>query len=62
MTPADFTAARKSLGLTQAQLVPLFGRTLRQVKRWESEGPDPMASILMRLYLATDRAAWPVSP
>ena len=60
MTPAAFTAARKSLGLTQTQLASAFGRKLRQVQTWESTGPDELAARYMAALLAGYRPDdWP---
>ena len=56
MTPAEFRACRKSLGLTQAQLAALFGLTDRQVRRFEAnssvashEAPTAALAIALRL-------------
>jgi DNA-binding transcriptional regulator YiaG len=35
MTPADFSATRHSLGLTQAAIAPLLGVSPRTVQDWE---------------------------
>lgn len=62
MTPADFTAARKTLSLTQTQLGEAFGVTLRQVQNWESKGPSPTAARYMAALIATGwrPADWPI--
>ena len=36
MTPQEFTAARKRLGLTQAKLADRLGVNPRTVRRWEA--------------------------
>lgn len=60
MTPAAFSAARKSLGLTQTQLAAAFGRKLRQVQTWEAVGPDELAASYMAALLAGYRPDdWP---
>ena len=60
MTPAEFTAARKSLGLTQQKLGEGFGRSKRQVVTWEKDGPDPLAVRYMQALLSGYRPSdWP---
>ena len=58
MTPPDFRAIRRRLGLTQAALGEMMGVSGRSVQRWESgkvEIPGP-ASLLMGIWsLAENR-------
>lgn len=59
MTPADFRAARKSLGLTIPRLAALLGKNERTIRRWESgDWPiDKAVEMLMpRLVAEADRS------
>jgi DNA-binding transcriptional regulator YiaG len=64
MTPAEIRAARKQLGLTQAELSAVMGysRGAKTVSDWEvgvSEMPPPTARLL-RAYLDGYRPQdWP---
>lgn len=68
MTPAEIRAARKSLGLTQAQLAALLETDPRQLRAMESapdtathRKPPPRAVRLIRAYLAGwTPEDWPV--
>jgi transcriptional regulator with XRE-family HTH domain len=52
MTPADFTAARKRLGLTQAQFAVELGISTAHVARIEGGGTvTPTLAILVGLLL-----------
>lgn len=61
MTPADLTAARRALGLTQtalAQALRLRGRGLRSVQRWEAPGgevPGPV-QVAVEMLMAKEDA------
>ena len=44
MTPADFRAARETLGLTQAQLADALGMQRRQIIRLEA-GETPITPL-----------------
>lgn len=63
MTPADVTAARESLGLTQAQLAKAMGlRGPAAVSEWERgvRVPDGRSERLLRAYLDGYRPEnWP---
>ena len=63
MTPADLTAARQRLGLTQAGLAPLVGYSRDQIGRMEGgHTPIPVAlSLALRAMLlhGPDHAHWP---
>lgn len=63
MTPADLTAARQTLGLTQAALAPLVGYSRDQIGRMEGgHTPTPVAlslAIRAMLMLGADPAQWP---
>ena len=63
MTPADLTAARQRLGLTQAALAPLVGYSRDQIGRMEGgHTPIPVAlSLAVRAMLlhGPDPAQWP---
>ena len=62
MTPTELREARQSLGLTQAQLAPLLGRTTRNIQQWEAgdRSIDPAAIRLVSLYLRGVRPDdWP---
>lgn len=52
MTPADFTATRRALGLTQAQLGEAIGLTGRMIRYYESgEKPIPKTvELAMQAY------------
>jgi len=54
MTPAQFTEARKSLGLSTAETAAVLGRTVRNIQQWESgaRAIDPSAARLMVAYQA----------
>jgi transcriptional regulator with XRE-family HTH domain len=45
MTPADLTAARKSLGLSQGQLAERLGYKRLAVARWET-GVHPVPQVV----------------
>ena len=54
MTPTDIRAARKSLGLTQAQMVPLLGYASQSaLSNAETGKSDPNGAVvrLLRAYL-----------
>ena len=53
MTPADFAAARKRLGLTQAQLAAVmgYGNKARISEIERGERLPPLAKRLLRAYL-----------
>ena len=55
MTPADFRAARETLGLTQAQLAADLGLQRRQIMRLEAgESPiKPLHEYAVRYLLIT---------
>jgi predicted transcriptional regulator len=57
MTPTDFRAARKTLGLTQSAWASWLGISLSHCKALESGAANvtPTVSILVRLYLAGTR-------
>lgn len=63
MTPAAFAEARKSLGLTQAQLAATMGLSAREIlARWETgaHAIPPTAARLLQAYLDGYRPAdWP---
>ena len=54
MTPDNFRAARKSLGLTQPVMAEWLRKSPRTIKAWEAgEVPvDETAILLMRAYLS----------
>lgn len=57
MTPADFRAARETLGLTQAQLADALGMQRRQIIRLEA-GETPITQLheyAMRWLLSAPR-------
>lgn len=63
MTPTDFRAARKQLGLTQAELAPLLGYAdksrISEIERGAMQ-PGAAVVLLLRAYLAGYRPeAWP---
>jgi len=69
MTPAEFRAARKTLGLTQAQCATALrmtgSRSVQTISEWETgrRAPSAMAAELMRVWLAGYRPAdWPTAP
>ena len=58
MTPDEFKAARKSLGLTQAQLGHVMDTSPQTIRRWEmptdrstARGVNPVAARVMRWML-----------
>ncbi|TQS72981.1 helix-turn-helix domain-containing protein [Rhodobacteraceae bacterium] len=58
MTPAEFKAARKQLGLTQAQLAALIKTDPSTIRRWEMEHErstatpaSPLAVQVMQWFL-----------
>lgn len=67
MTPIEFKAARKSLGLTQAQLAALLGRDPSTIRRYEMAGNqstkttiDPTVQNVMHWFLEGFRPPnWP---
>lgn len=66
MTPTEFKHARKSLGLTLAQLGTILDTDPRTVRRWEAEGGstarsvNPIAAQAMRWFLDGFRPPeWP---
>ena len=54
MTAAAFRSARKSLGLTQAELAARIGRSRREVGRWET-GDQPVPVVVALLLAAWER-------
>ena len=62
MTPADFIAARQSLGLTQQAMADHLGRSRSIVQQWEHgrQPVDPLAARYMTALLAGYRPDdWP---
>ena len=63
MTPADLTAARQRLGLTQAGLAPLVGYSRDQIGRMEGgHTPLPVAlalAVRALCILGADPTQWP---
>lgn len=67
MTPAEFKAARKSLGLTQSQLGRILDTAPQTIRKWEMPAeasthrkPNPVACQVMRWMLAGFRPPeWP---
>lgn len=59
MTPAEFRAARKSLGLSVRQAADFLNVDVRTYRRWEADPesdtgarpPHPTACLLMRMAL-----------
>lgn len=45
MTPEEFHAARKALGLTQRELATLLGRTYQMISRYEN-GHSPIPEVV----------------
>lgn len=64
MTPAEFRAARESLGLTQAQVAPYLGLgSAPRVSRAENANTVPtQTAIIMRYLLNTPRDQWVATP
>ena len=54
MTAASFRSARKSLGLTQAELAARIGWSRREVGRWET-GDQPVPVVVALLLAAWER-------
>lgn len=63
MTPANLTAARQRLGLTQAGLAPIVGYSRDQIGRMEGgHTPIPVAldlAVRAMLMHGSDPARWP---
>ena len=58
MTPEDFKAARRRLGLTQAQLGRILDTAPQTIRKWEAHdgastarAPNPVAARVMRWML-----------
>jgi len=52
LTPAEFTAARRAMGMDQGQLANALGLTVRQINRYEnghSAIPKPVTIALVHL-------------
>lgn len=59
MTPQDFKAGRKRLGLTQAELARILDTAPQTIRKWEmpeenstARGVNPVAAQVMRWMLA----------
>lgn len=69
MTPDEFKAARRQLGLTQAELGRILDTAPQTIRKWEmppenntARGPNPVACQVMRWLLAGFRPPeWPKS-
>lgn len=67
MTPEDFKAARRKLGLTQAELGHILDTNPSTIRRWEmpednatARPPNPVAARVMGWMLAGFRPPqWP---
>ena len=66
MSPEEFKEARRSLGLTLAQLGAILATDPRTVRKWEATGganarsPNPVAAQAVRWMLAGFRPPeWP---
>ena len=64
MTPAQFKLARKTLGLSAAQLGAILDTDPRTIRRWESDDDprpvNPIASRVMEwLAVGYRPAEWP---
>lgn len=67
MTPDEFKAARRKLGLTQAQLGRILDTAPQTIRKWEmpetrstARGPNPVACQVMRWMLDGFRPPeWP---
>ena len=67
MTPEEFKAARKRLGLTQAELGRILDTAPQTIRKWEMDaerstarGPNPVACQALRWMLAGFRPpGWP---
>lgn len=67
MTPDEFKAARRKLGLTQAQLGTILDTAPQTIRKWEmpegnstARGVNPVAAQAMRWFLAGFRPdGWP---
>lgn len=60
MTPADFKAARRELGLSQNALAARMGIADRTIRRWEKGTvPIPGPVIVLMGYFARDDAWLP---
>lgn len=60
MTPDDYRAALKALGLTQVGAGKLMGVSARTAQEYAAKGPSGPAAFVVRLLLAVpedDRAA-----
>lgn len=57
MTPATFTATRRTLGLTQAKLAAHIGVSLSTVVKWEA-GDAPVSPIAVRYMQALMATGW----
>ena len=53
MTPDEFRAARKLLGLTQAGLAAVLGRSKSAVEKWERGEVDMLVARYMTALLVT---------
>lgn len=67
MTPADLTAARKRLGLTQPQLGRALGlsdaNADRTVRRWEQgDVPIPLSVEIALWAFETEGTPWTIAP
>ena len=68
MTPSEFRAARKSLGLKPSQLAKILNVDSSTVRKWElepgrstSRKPDPIACRALEWFLAGYRPSqWPL--
>lgn len=64
LTPSEFKAARRALGLSPAQLGKILNSAERTVRHWEAENgtrpPNPIACQVMRWMLNGYRPPeWP---
>lgn len=67
MTPQEFKAARRKLGLTQAQLGAVLDTAPQTIRKWEMDennstarSVNPVAAQAMRWFLAGFRPpGWP---
>lgn len=64
MTPAEFRAARETLGLTQTEIAPYLGLgNYARVSRAENAETVPtQTAIIMRYLLTTPREQWVATP
>lgn len=53
MTGQEFRDHRKQLGLSQAELAPLFGRSRDMIGLWERTKPDDLGARYMAALIAT---------